>query len=54
MIWESFGGWFNNDPQWLLRYRDEKGQIAGETGLSEDQLDRIIELFVQKDILRIN
>lgn len=54
MIWESFGGWFNDDPQWLQRYKEEKQHLSYESGLTEEQLDKLVGLFVQKDILRMN
>lgn len=52
-MWESFGGWFNQDPLWLKKYYDEKRSIVDLTGLSESQLDAVIAAFVEKDILRM-
>jgi len=54
MIWESFGGWFNNDPSWLVKLNNEKQSILNSTGLSEEQLDIVVREFVDKDILRMN
>ena len=54
MIWESFGGWFSDDPSWLVKLNNEKQSILNSTGLSEEQLDIVVKEFVSKDILRMN
>ncbi len=54
MIWESFGGWFNNDPAWKQRLDENKYDIIRELELTEKQLDKIVQLFIEKDILRMN
>jgi|GEM_PF-6750717 len=54
MIWDKFGGWFNEDPVWKQRLDECKPEIMRELGFTERQLDKIIELFVEKDILRMN
>lgn len=54
MLWDTFGGWFQTDPYWLQTYKLKRNELSSESGLTEDQLDKVIQLFVDKDILRMS
>lgn len=51
-MFDKFGGWFNNDPEWMNRYRDNKYEIMQQIGIGEGQLDELVNLLSEKGILR--